>query len=673
MQVYSTESIRNVVLLSHSGAGKTSLVEAMLIGTGAINRLGRVQDGNTVSDFEPEEIERGSSVQMALAPCEWQDVKINVLDTPGYADFAGEVWSALAAADCAMVLVSAVDGVEVGTELSWQYADRLGLPRIVVVSKMDRENADFFRTLAGIEARLGKKCVALQLPQGVESQFQGVIDLLSPDPAGMDPQAAALRERLVEAAAESDEALTEKYLEDGGLSPAEVAEGLKRGIAAGAIVPILACSAAQQKGVAELMDVLAQYGPSPLDRPPRRGSTPSGESIELAIGKGGPLAVQVFKTSADPYVGKLSYLRVLSDTLHSDSQVWNSSKGQVERIGQLFVPRGRVQEGAPTLSPGDIGAVAKLQHTATGDTLCRRDAPVVLPAIEFPASVYSMAISPKTKADMDKMGSALARLVDEDPSLRFRREQDSGETVLSGLGEAHTDVAAKKLKRKFGVEVLLTLPQVPYRETIRVKTQVEYKHKKQTGGHGQYGHVFLELEPLPRGEGVQYGERVVGGSVPKEYFPAVHKGVLEAVQQGVLAGSQVVDVKVTLYDGSFHHVDSSGIAFQIAASHAMKKGMQEGDPLILEPIMLLRVTAPDSSTGDIMGDLNGKRARVLGTTLQDGFTTIEAQVPMAEVQRYATGLRSLTQGRGYYAMEFSHYEELPGPQAQKAIEEARRA
>lgn len=673
MEVYRGESIRNVVLLSHSGAGKTSLAEAMLFATGAINRMGRVQDGNTTADFEPEEIERRSSVQTAVLPCVWKGTKINVLDTPGYADFAGEMRSALVAADCALVVVSAVDGVEVGTELTWQLAGRLGLPRIVLVSKMDRENADFFQTLASIQARLGKKCVALYLPLGAESQFRGLIDLLGPDAAGNDPRWGTLRDRLVEAAAEADDELTEKYLEAGDLSPAEVARGLKRGIASGSLVPVLAASAAQQKGIEELMNVLALYAPSPLDRPPRQGSTPSGEGVDLAAGEGAPLAVQVFKTAADPYVGKLSYLRVVSDTLRSDSQVWNSSKGQAERIGQLFVPRGRAQEVVPALSPGDIGAVAKLQYTATGDTLCRREAPVTLAPIEFPEPVYSLAISPKTKADMDKMGSGLARLVDEDPSLRFIRDQDAGTTVLSGLGEAHMDVAAKKLKRKFGVEVLLTTPRVPYRETIRVKTQAEYKHKKQTGGHGQYGHVLLELEPLPRGEGVQYGVRVVGGAVPREYFPAVEKGVMEAVQQGVLAGSRVVDVKVTLYDGSYHAVDSSNIAFQIAASHAMKKGLQQAEPVILEPVMLVRVTVPDSFTGDIMGDLNSKRARVSGTTLQDGFTVIEAQVPLAEMQRYATELRSLTHGRGYYTMGFNHYEELPGQLAQRVIEGARQA
>ena len=664
MQVYNTESIRNVVLLSHSGAGKTSLAEAMLFASGAITRMGQVPDGNTTSDYEPEEIERQSSSHTAILPCEWKGQKVNVLDTPGYADFAGEVTSALAAADCALVLVSAVDGVEVGTELTWQHAEGLGLPRMVLINKMDRENANFFETLERVQARFGRECVAVHLPKG-SGAFEGIVELLNPAEADQHLRFGEFREKLVEAAAETNDTLTEKYLDQGDLSQEELAKGLKAGILAGSIVPVMAGAATQQIGVPQVLDLIAQYGPSPLDRPAVEAKRGSGETVELKPEDGSPLAVLVFKTTADPYVGKLSYLRVMGSTLKSDSQVWNVNKGQAERIAQLFVPRGKAQEGVPSLSPGDIGAVAKLQYTATGDTLTQKEKAVMLSFLEFPRPVYGVAITPKTKTDMDKMGTSLARLVEEDPSLQVTREQEISETVLSGLGDAHIDVACKKLKRKFGVDVLVSPPSIPYRETITMKTNAEYKHKKQSGGHGQYAHVFLQLEPLPRGGGVEFGTRVVGGAVPKEYIPAVEKGVMEGVQQGMLAGSRVVDLKVTLYDGSSHSVDSSNMAFQIAASQAVKKGLQEGSPVILEPVMLVKVTVPDSFTGEIMGDLNGKRARVSGTTPQEGSTVVEAQVPLSEMQRYATDLRSMTQGRGYYTMEFSHYEEVPAHLAQK--------
>ena len=664
MQVYNTESIRNVVLLSHSGAGKTSLAEAMIFASGAITRMGQVPDGNTTSDYEPEESERQSSSHTAILPCEWKGQKVNVLDTPGYADFAGEVTSALAAADCALVLVSAVDGVEVGTELTWQHAEGLGLPRMVLINKMDRENANFFETLERVQARFGRECVAVHLPKG-SGAFEGIVELLNPAEADQHLRFGEFREKLVEAAAETNDTLTEKYLDQGDLSQEELAKGLKAGILAGSIVPVMAGAATQQIGVPQVLELIAQYGPSPLDRPAVEAKRGSGETVELKPEDGSPLAVLVFKTTADPYVGKLSYLRVMGSTLKSDSQVWNVNKGQAERIAQLFVPRGKAQEGVPSLSPGDIGAVAKLQYTATGDTLTQKEKAVMLSFLEFPRPVYGVAITPKTKTDMDKMGTSLARLVEEDPSLQVTREQEISETVLSGLGDAHIDVACKKLKRKFGVDVLVSPPSIPYRETITMKTNAEYKHKKQSGGHGQYAHVFLQLEPLPRGGGVEFGTRVVGGAVPKEYIPAVEKGVMEGVQQGMLAGSRVVDLKVTLYDGSSHSVDSSNMAFQIAASQAVKKGLQEGSPVILEPVMLVKVTVPDSFTGEIMGDLNGKRARVSGTTPQEGSTVVEAQVPLSEMQRYATDLRSMTQGRGYYTMEFSHYEEVPAHLAQK--------
>ena len=497
MDAYATDAIRNVVTLSHSGAGKTALAEAMLHGSGAASRLGTIADGNTVCDYEPEEIDRKSSIQLALAPTEWNGVKINWIDTPGYADFSGEVGSALAAADFAALVISAVDGVEVGAESTWRQAEARGLPRMIVINKMDRENADFYQVLDEIKERLDRRFVPFNLPDGAETAFGGVVGLI--EAGGAVERFDEFHEQLVEAAAESEDALTEKYLEEGELTPDEIRQGLKQGVASGTIFPVVATSATKEIGVAELLDLLKDYAPSPVDAPPVRGQDASGGAVEVSPSDDGPLAALVFKTTADPYVGKLSFFKVCRNTLRSDSQVVNVRTGQTERIGQVFVPRGKSQENVPSLAPGDIGAVAKLQDTSTGDTLAAKDGSLRLETVEFGNPVYSVSLAPKTKADMDKMGAAIVRVVDEDPSLRMTREQATGETVLSGLGDAHIDVAIKRLQRKFGVEVIVGTPRVPYRETVKTKTAVEYKHKKQSGGHGQYGHVHLELEPLPKG------------------------------------------------------------------------------------------------------------------------------------------------------------------------------
>ena len=671
MRVYRTEAIRNVALLSRSGAGTTSLSEALLLSSGALTCLGQIADGNTVSDYEPEEVERRSSFQMTVVPCEWKSKKLNFLDTPGYADFVGEVLSGISAADLAIVVVNAVDGVQVGTESTWNYALRAGLPRMLVINKLDRENGNFFEVVERLQKVFGRQCVPVQLPKG--SPLLGVVDLLDPAASGQHPRFAEFREKLVEAVAEAEAALTEKYLEKGDLTKEELISGLRIGVLEGSVVPILATSATQGLGARELMDFVSTYAPSPAERPPIKATVPGGGTIEIKPSDSSPLAVRVFKTAADQYVGKLSYLKVAGTTLKGDSQLWNANKGETERVAQPFVPRGKAQEPVPSLSPGDIGAVGKLQHTSTGDTLCLKEKPVILPGIQLPGPIYSVSLSPKTKADMDKMGAAVGCMVEEDPTLHVRREQDTAETVLSGMGDAHIDVASKRLKRKFGVDIIVGTPAIPYRETITNKTNVEYKHKKQSGGHGQYGHVLLELEPLPLGSGISFATRVVGGTVPKEYVPAVEKGVMEAVQKGVVTGNKVVDVRVTLYDGSSHPVDSSGMAFQIAAVQAMKQGLQQGRPVLLEPVERVKVTVPDSYTGDIMGDLNAKRAHVAGTTPEGGSTVIEATVPLSEMQRYATELRSLTQGRGTYTMEFSHYQEVPPHLAQKIADDAAKA
>lgn len=660
------ERLRNIVLLSHNGAGKTSLAEAFLFETKATTRLGRVEDGNTVSDYEPEEVKRKGSVQTAIIPCKWKDHKLNFLDTPGYDDFRGELVSGLQVADSAVILVAAPSGVEVGTERAWNMCKERGIPRMFLVNKMDRENADFRRALEQLRSTFGRQCVALQIPIGSQQSFKGVIDVLDTStkvPAELQDQVAAAREMLIEAVAESDDEIATKYLEGEELTQEELLQGLKKGILAGQIVPVLAGAATQNLGTSLLLDACVNYMPSPVE------ARPEGIDPDPAA----PLIAQVFKTTADPYVGKLSFFRVYQGTLKSNSEVWDANTQQSERIGQVYTMVGKNQEQTPAVIAGDIGAVAKLTSTRTGDTLCTRDNPRTLPPYNFPIGNYTMAVYPKSKADVDKMSSAVSRIVEEDPSLRLTRDPDTGEMLLTGLGDAHLDVTVDKIKRKFGAEIILQIPKVPYKETITAVTRAEYKHKKQTGGHGQYGHVLLRLEPLPRGEGVQFAEEVVGGRVPKEYIPAVEKGVFKAVSEGVVAGYPVVDVKVVLYDGSFHEVDSSGISFEIAAAHALKEGVQSGSPALLEPIMKLRITVPDAYTGDIIGDLNAKRGRILGMTPQNGQTVIEAEAPHSEVIRYSVDLRSMTQGRGTYTMEFDHYEEVPPHIAQRVIAQAKEA
>ena len=674
--------VRNVILLSHSGAGKTSLAEALLFRAGAISRLGKATDGTATSDFEPEELRRHISISLSILTFEKDGFKLNLLDAPGYADFAGEVKAGIRAADAALVLVCASSGVEVGTEQVWGHLDEAGLPRMVVINKMDRENADFFRSLEQVRARLGPQCHPIQLPIGSQASFRGVVDLISGKvtdgggdvPADMAGAVSSYREKLVEAVAEQDDALLAKYLDSGSLSEQEVKAGLRAAAISGRIVPVAATSGLRETGIVSLLEAMKLCSPSPQNRPPVPAKElTSQQEIKLPPDPSGPLAALAFKTTADPYVGRLTYLRVFSGTLASDSVVQNATKGKTERIGQLYRVRGKTQEAVPQLAAGDIGAVAKLAETGTGDTLCGRDRPLTLDPIAFPNPVFTLAVQPKTKADLDKMMTALNRICDEDHTLKMKRDGDTGETVLSGLGEAHLEVAVEKMKRKFGADILTELPKVPYRETITVPTQVEYKHKKQTGGHGQYGHVFLELTPLARNSGVEFTEKIVGGSVPREYIPGVEKGVMEAVQQGAIAGYPLVDVRITLYDGSYHDVDSSNMAFQIAGSHALRKGVSQAQPALLEPIGNLKVTVPATAAGDVIGDLNGKRARVLGMTPEGAYTVIEAQAPLSEMRRYATDLRSLTQGQGTFTVEFSHYEPMPAHVAQRIIAEAAKA
>jgi elongation factor G len=674
--------IRNVALLSHQGAGKTSLAEYILFTSGTIQRLGSVKDGTATSDYDPIEVERHIGINLSLLPAQWKETKVNLIDTPGYADFIGEVRSGLRVAEGAIIVICAASGVEVGTEQMWNDTEKADLPRLIFVNKMDRDNADFFSTLKGIQARLAPRCLPVQLPIGSQSNFQGVIDLVTMKaytgtgsdeaeiPATMREQAGASREKLVEAAVEVDDELINKYLEGEPLSNEQVFAAIKKSTSAGKLVPIFAGSALHGIGIQQLLDGVCRYLPPPEERDAvvaKNVSTGSEEEIKSDLAS--PLCGLVFKTSADPYVGKLSYFRVYSGVISSNSQVWNANRNSMERIGQLFTMLGKNQQTVPEVTAGDIGAVAKLNLTTTGDTLCAREHPVILPGIEFPKANFSMAIEPQAKTDLDKMSTVLPRICEEDPSLQTRREADTNEFVISGMGDNHLEIVREKIRRKFGVEVKLDLPKVPYKETITVSTKAEHKHKKQTGGHGQYGHVLLELEPLPRGGGFEFAKKIVGGAIPQNYIPSVEKGVNEARQEGVLAGYPVVDVKVSLYDGSFHAVDSSDIAFKIAGAQALKKGLSQGQPVLIEPIMKLTITVPEMYTGDITSDLNTKRGRVLGMNPGNGINVIEAQAPYAELLRYALNLRSLTQGRGTFVMEFDHYEEVPAHLSQKIIAE----
>lgn len=673
MDQFTTGKIRNVVLLSHSGAGKTSLAEAMLFASKAIGRLGKVEDGNTASDFDPEEHKRQTSLQLTVLPAVWKGTKINLIDTPGYADFIGETVSALRAADAALVVVSAPAGVEVGTEMLWKRVRELGLPAIVFISKMDKENADYDSAVSQVRSALGSQCAAINLPIGSESSFSGVASVLGGEvPSELKAAADQAHEHLAEAVADTDDDLTLKYLDDGDLTPEEIADGLHSGVRTGAVVPVLAGSSTTGAGVEQLMDAIIDYMPSPAEAPAAE-ATKGGEAVELTADPGGPLAAVVFKTSADPFVGKLSYFRVISGTISANSEIWDSSTSQAERIAQVFVTLGKTQESVPKLVAGDIGAVAKLAHAVTGDTFTTKTDAISLPGVSFPGSVYSVAVHPKSKADLEKLSSSLNRLVEEDPSLHLTRDQATSEMVVSGMGDTHVDVMAERAKRKFGVELDLAAPRVAYRESIsKITPNVEYKHKKQTGGHGQYGHVILRLEPVARGEGFSFVSEVTGGRVPKEYIPAVEKGVQKTIDDGALAGYPIVDVKVVLTDGSSHAVDSSGQAFEIAGGMAMKKGVVDAAPTLLEPVMKVHISVPEQFAGSVVGDLNTRRAHIAGMNPEGGVAQIEAQLPQIEAQQYSTHLRALTQGRGTLTMEFDHYGDVPPQLVQKIVAESQK-
>ncbi len=679
MKVYATEDIRNVVVVGHGSVGKTTFAEAALFVSGGSTRMGAVEDQNTVSDYDEDEHKRKFSLNLSILPVEWEDRKINLIDTPGYADFVSEVICGVQAADMALVLVDAVSGPEVGTDRAWQIIERAGLPRMIMVNRMDRENANFEQVLEQLQQRWGTKVAPLQIAIGAHDKFQGVIDLLHMRaylgetaeevdvPAEYAEEAEQLRAKLIEAIVETDEALMEKYFADEELTEDELRRVLHGGLDHNLIYPVICGSAARQIGVRQALHNIAFSGPSPADRDP----IPAGDAQLTADPAGAPAAL-VFKTAADPYVGKLTYLRVISGTVKSDSHLWNANKSADERLGQLYVQKGKDQEAVPELRAGDIGVVAKLTHTATGDTLCAKETQFRLNEISFPNPVYSMAVRPTSKAGVDKLGPSLQRLIEEDPGLQLSRDASSGEVILSGLGDAHLDVTIERLRRKFNIDVELSLPTVPYRETVAKTASADYTHKKQTGGHGQYARVAIEVNPLPRGSGLQFTQRVVGGSVPKEFIPAVEKGVNETGAHGAFAGFELTDCQVVLLDGKHHAVDSSEMSFKLAASQALKEAVNSAQPTLLEPVMTIRVFAPEAHAGDVVSDLNTKRAKIHGINPDGGMSVIDAEVPLAEVQRYASDLRSITQGRGAFELEFDHYGEVPSHIAQKVVAERKK-
>jgi len=671
MATFSPKDIRNVVLLGHGSSGKTTLSEALLFDSGAISRLGRIEDKNTTSDFDEEEQARGFSVNNAILPTEWQDAKLNIIDAPGYLDFVGEVKSAIGVADGAVLVVCAASGVEVGAEVQWGYLNERPEPRMVFVNKMDRENASFSRVVGQLNTKFDATFVPISIPIGEASGFQGVIDLvemkayLGPNarasdiPASAHSAAEEARLAMMEYAAEVDDDLMLKYLDGEELSDAEIRSALAKGSREGRFVLVLAGSAATNQGVYPLLNAMVDFLPSPVDAPRQVIEVATGETVTLPADPNGPLVAQVFKTMADPFVGRLSYFRVYSGKLMSDSRVFNANRQEEERIGQVYWVRGREQRPVEGIEAGDIGVVTKLTITTTNDTLCDRGQLFMVPPVEYPEPLYSVAIFPSTKADLDKLGSSLARLVEEDPTLRVERNTETNETILSGMGESHIQIATRRLANKFGVQVDVDLPKIPYRETITKTASAQGRHKKQTGGRGQFGDVYCRFEPLERGTGFVFESEVFGGAVPRSFFPAVEKGIREIMTEGVLAGYPTVDFKCVLYDGSYHPVDSSELSFKLAAHLAFKAAIPQAGPVLLEPIYRIVVTVPEEFMGDILGDLNTRRAQVLGMEQSRGSGIVTAEVPLAEIQRYATDLRSMTQGRGIYTMEFVRYDIVP--------------
>jgi elongation factor G len=685
-----TELLRNIAFVAHAASGKTSLAEAVLFNGKATARLGKVDEGTSNLNYEPEEIKRGITISTAVHHCTWKKQIINLLDTPGDYNFISEARLALQAADAAVVVIDATAGVKVGTEKVWEFTDQEGLPRIVFINKLDRERSDFYKMVEDVATTLQTKATPIAIPIGAEESFEGVVDLVkmkacmySKDgsgkfqttaiPAELEETAAEWREKMIENIVEADDDLMEKYLEGEPLTDEEIETTLVQGVKSGALVPVTCGSATQNIGVPNLMDLIIQTLPSPAERPPKKGLTPgSDEEKDVPPDENAPFSGLVFKTIADPFAGKLTLLRIFSGKLEPDSTVYDSNKDAKEKFGQLFLVEGKKQQPIEAAMAGDIVAIPKLKEVATGDTLCALNSPIVYKSAELMPPVISYAVEAKVQGTEDKVFGSLSKLLDEDPTLKLGRDQTTSEIILSGTGQIHLEATCEKLSRKYGVEVTLNPVQVPYRETIKKEVKgVIYRHKKQTGGRGQFAEVHFDVAPLERGSGFEFEEALVGMNVPRNFVPAVEKGIVEALPQGFLAGYPLVDLKVRFYDGKSHDVDSSEMAFKIAASMCLKKAIQEATPTLLEPVMKMEITVPEEVMGDVMGDLNGRRGRVLGMDSIGKYQVIKANVPMAEVLKYALDLNSMSAGRGFFTMEHSHYEEVPAQLAEKIIAAAK--
>ena len=678
--------IRNVGVVGHGGVGKTSLVESLLFAAGAVTRLGKVDDGSTTTDFDPDEIKRKISINTSIAYCDFKGHRINLVDTPGYGDFIADARAGLRVVEAAVVVVDAVAGVQVQTEKVWKFASEFELPRAIVVNRLDRERADFFRTLESLTRRLKGRVVPVHIPVGEESGFRGFVDLVTqratvytdgkPTDAAIPAEAAdrvkEWREKLVEAAAETDDDLLAKYLEEGSLDEAEMIKALRAGISQGKIVPVLCAAATKSIGSQALLDLIVHEFPSPIDRGEVGGTDLKAKQAGTrAPDAKAPVAALVFKTLSDPHIGKLTLFRVYSGTLRADSTLLNPTRGAKERMGHVSWLQGKTQKNVEALGPGEIGVAQKLKETQTGDTLGDEAHPFELPRITFPEPAINFAVQPKSRGDEDKISLALARIAEEDPTVHHHFDPETKQLLISGVGSLHVEMTVERMKRKYNVDVSLLPPRIPYKETVKGRAEGQGKYKKQTGGRGQYGDTWLRVEPLTRGSGFEFVDDIFGGAVPRNFIPSVEKGVRECMRKGILAGYPIVDLKVSLYDGSYHDVDSSDMAFQIAASLGLQKVFMEAHPILLEPVVNVEVTAPAEVAGDIIGDMNSRRGRIVGMEPSGETAVVRASVPMAEMLTYESSLRSMTGGRGGYAMEFSHYEEVPAFLAEKVVKEAK--
>ncbi|OGL47079.1 MAG: translation elongation factor G [Candidatus Schekmanbacteria bacterium RBG_16_38_11] len=690
MAEYDVNNMRNICVIGHGGDGKTSFCDAALFSAKTVERLGRVDNGTSKFDYDPDEIKKKATISTSLGFCEWKKHKINILDTPGDANFVGETKSSIRAADAVVIILDGHSGVKVQTQTGWEFAEESNLPKIVFINMMDKERANFIKVLDDLKKSFKTAFIPLVSPIGAEESFKGVVDLISKKahvykngengeydvadiPADIKDECMSLREKLVESAVEQDEKMMEKYLEGEEIKDEDLIKLIRKGTIGGELVPVLCGSAIKNTGIKELLDAIVSFLPSPAERPNAKGKDPSAKEIERKSSVNEPFSALVFKTIADPYTGKLTLFRIYSGKLASDSQFYNFSKKRIEKFGQIFFMQGKDHIQCRQVQAGDIAAFSKLKETATGDTICDSDKnAIIYDFITLPSPMISFAVEPKTKGDEEKVSTSLSRLCEEDLTLKVKREPQTRELLISGMGVSHIEMAVEKLKRKFGVDVTIKTPKIPYRETIKASAKSQGKYKRQSGGRGQYGDTWIEIEPLPRGKGFEFVDKIVGGVIPKNYIPSVEKGIVEAMQFGELAGYPVVNIRVTLYDGSFHEVDSSDMAFKIAGSMGFKKAFMEAKPILLEPVMNVEVVVPDDCMGDIIGDINSRRGKMKGVEPKNNNQLIKATAPLAEMLNYAPDLKSISGGRGFFTMEFSHYEEVPAHLSEKIIAESKK-